>query len=76
MGSKPNGGWSGADASALVPAHYGMKINPLKVCSGGKCSTIFAGGKGENAYVGGMEAVDGVGLNLSPGSVRLEVTIG
>lgn len=76
MCSKPNGGWSGADASALVPAAYNMNINPLKVCDRGICSTINQGGSGTNAYTPGTDGVDGLGLNLSPGKVRLAVTVG
>lgn len=76
MGSKPNGGWSGADASCLVPADYGMNINPLKVCDRGICSTIYQGGSGENAYTPGTHNIDGLGLNLTPGKVRLQVTVG
>ncbi|CAM1506044.1 Fc.00g056850.m01.CDS01 [Cosmosporella sp. VM-42] len=76
MGSKPNGGWSGADASALVPAAYGMNINPLQVCDRGICSTINQGGSGTNAYTPGTDGVDGLGLNLTPGQVRLAVTVG
>ena len=76
MGSKPNKGWSGADASALVPAAYKMKVTPLKVCDRGICSEIYSNGKGKNAYTAGMEGVDGVGLNLTPGKVRLAVTVG
>lgn len=78
MGSKPNKGWSGADASALVPQAYGMKSTKLRVCGGPNnvCSEIFSDGKGKNAYVKGMEAVDGVGLNIPPGNVRLAVTVG
>lgn len=76
FGSYPNSGWSGADASALVPAAYNMNINPLNVCDRGICSTIYQDGSGSNAYIPGTDGVDGLGLNLSPGKVRLVVTVG
>lgn len=76
MANSSNGGWSGADASCLVAAKNGLSIPALKVCGAGTCSTIFEGGEGENAYLKDMEALDGVGLNLPAGEVRLTVTVG
>lgn len=73
--NESNDGWSGADASCLVAAAAGLDIPGLQVCGSGTCSTIYAGGKGDNAYTGGMEAEDGVGLNLSPGNTRLTVKV-
>lgn len=80
MANDSNGGWSGADASCLVASSAGLNIPGLRVCSAangsGTCSTINPGGTGDNAYLGGMEAEDGVGLNLPAGKVRLYTTIG
>ncbi|KAH6985318.1 hypothetical protein EDB80DRAFT_591132 [Ilyonectria destructans] len=76
FGNESNDNWSGADASCLVAAANGLETPALKVCGSGICSTINADGTGENAYVKGMEAEDGVGLNLPPGKVRLAVTVG
>lgn len=78
MGSKPNHGCSGADASCLVSASNGLEIPGLRVCSepNGVCSTIHAGGTGENAYLQGMEFQDGIGINLSAREVRLTATFG
>lgn len=73
--SAVNNGWSGADASCLVAASAGMPIQGMQVCGHDTCSTINPGGTGTNAYLGGMEAEDGVGLNIPPGPVRLEVTL-
>ncbi|KAK0385697.1 hypothetical protein NLU13_6874 [Sarocladium strictum] len=70
-----NKGWSGADASCLVAAAEKMNIQGMNVCGHGTCSTINPGGTGTNAYLGGMEAEDGVGLNIPPGPVRLSVTL-
>lgn len=75
MANESNGGWSGADASCLVSAALGLNIPPMKVCGHGTCSTINQGGSGENAYLGGMEALDGIGLNLPAGKVSLTVTV-
>ncbi|KAK0630275.1 hypothetical protein B0T17DRAFT_615956 [Bombardia bombarda] len=78
FGNTSNGGWSGADCSSLVAQHYDMDVPGCKVCNGATsyCSTIKAGGIGDNAYTKGMEAEDGVGLNLAAGNVRLTVTVG
>ncbi|RGP80188.1 allergen asp f 4 [Fusarium longipes] len=75
FGSERNGGWSGADASCLVSAKEKLNIPGLRVCGHGTCSTIYPGGTGENAYLGGMEAEDGIGLNLNQKQVRLTVDI-
>jgi hypothetical protein len=71
-----NNHWSGADASCLVSVAAGMDIPGMEVCGHDTCSTINPGGTGTNAYLGGMEAEDGVGLNIGPGKVRLAVTVG
>lgn len=76
FGNESNKGWSGADASCLVSAAYKLDIPGLQVCGHGTCSTINPGGTGDNAYLGGMEALDGIGLNLPPGEARLEVKVG
>jgi hypothetical protein len=76
FGNESNDGWSGADASCLVAAALGLDIPGLQICGHDTCSTIYPGGDGENAFLGGMEALDGLGLNIAPGKVRLEVTYG
>ncbi|KAM5354212.1 hypothetical protein ACJ41O_000862 [Fusarium nematophilum] len=75
FGNESNDNWSGADASCLVSAAEGLDIPGLKVCGHGTCSTIYPGGTGENAYLGGMEDLDGIGLNLPAGKARLTVTV-
>lgn len=75
FGSERNGGWSGADASCLVSAKENLDIPGLRVCGHNTCSTINPGGTGENAYLGGMEAEDGIGLNINDKKVRLTVDI-
>lgn len=76
FGNESNDYWSGADASCLVSAAHGLDIPGLNVCGHGNCSTIYPGGTGKNAFLGGMEALDGLGLNLPAGEARLEVTVG
>ncbi|KAL6860645.1 hypothetical protein ACO1O0_004673 [Amphichorda felina] len=76
FGNESNDGWSGADASCLVSAAEGLDIPGLNLCGHGTCSTIYPGGKGKNAFLAGMEALDGLGLNIPAGKARLEVTVG
>ncbi|KAG6317328.1 hypothetical protein E4U44_008710 [Claviceps purpurea] len=73
-----NGGYSGADISSLVAASAGLPIQAMKVCAAGNqpCSVINNGGSGTNAYVAGTNDLDGVGLNMNPGPVHFEVTVG
>ena len=71
-----NNGWSGADCSSLVAQAAGMTVPGCQVCHDDTCSTIRPGGHADNAYVKGMEAADGVGLNLPSGKVQLQVKVG
>lgn len=75
--NESNGGWSGADASALVSAREGQPIQALKVCDedNKQCSIINADGSGTNAYLKGMEDVDGTGLQFTPGKAHLVCTV-
>jgi len=76
FGNASNNGWSGADCSSLVAQADGKSVPGCRVCGHGTCSTIWPGGKGENAYTIGMEALDGIGLNLPAGKVWLDVEVG
>jgi hypothetical protein len=76
FGNPSNGGWSGADCSSLVASSAGMPVPGCQVCCGGVCSTINPGGSGTNAFLAGMEAVDGLGCNLPPGSQHLQANVG
>ncbi|KAG6004274.1 hypothetical protein E4U21_001286 [Claviceps maximensis] len=72
-----NQNWSGADVSCLVAAAGGLPIQAMTVCSKPDyCSIVNSGGSGTNAYLAGMEQADGIGLNLAPGPVHLDVTVG
>ncbi|KAG6038803.1 hypothetical protein E4U41_003638 [Claviceps citrina] len=77
--NQSNGGYSGADISSLVAADNSLPIQAMKVCAKGSsqpCSVINDGGSGTNAYVGGTHDLDGVGLNISPGPIHFDVTVG
>lgn len=76
--NESNGGYSGADISCLVAADSNLPIQAMTVCADGAptCSVIHNGGSGTNAYVAKTHALDGVGLNLTPGPVNLKVTVG
>jgi len=76
MANERNGGWSGGDASCLTSSRAGLDIPGMNMCGHGTCSTIYPGGTGKNAFLKGMEAEDGWGLNLPPGEVRIEVEVG
>ncbi len=71
-----NNGWSGADCSALVAQAFDMDVPGCRMSYGGIDSTILAGGIGTNAYTKGMEALDGIGLNIKPGKTVIEVKVG
>ncbi|GAB1310648.1 Allergen Asp f 4 [Madurella fahalii] len=71
-----NGGWSGADCSSLVAQAYNMDVPGCSMSEGGIDSIIRPGGIGENAYTKGMEALDGIGLNIVPGKTVIEVKVG
>ncbi|OJD18564.1 hypothetical protein AJ78_01405 [Emergomyces pasteurianus Ep9510] len=76
FGSAPNGGWSGFDVSAIQAEMSNMEVQGMKICQvGGVCSTIRPGGKVDNAYGAKDRDIGGIGGNLPPGAVRLEVTI-
>ncbi|KAL2124951.1 hypothetical protein VTJ04DRAFT_1316 [Mycothermus thermophilus] len=71
-----NNGWSGADCSALVAMHYDMDVPGCRMSEGGVDSTIWPGGRADNAYIRGMEAEDGIGLNIAPGKTTIKVYVG
>jgi len=71
-----NNDWSGADCSALVAQAAGLSVPGCQVCSGSTCSSILPGGQATNAYVKGMEAVDGTGINQPPGAFTLAIKVG
>lgn len=76
FGDAQNKGWSGADCSALVAQAYGLPVPGCKMSHGGIDSTILPGGQATNAYIKGMEKADGIGLNIYPGNVVIDVKVG
>ncbi len=77
-GNTSNNNWSGADCSSLVAQAAGLSVPGCQVCvaGGSTCSSILPGGQATNAYVKGMEAVDGTGINQPPGAFALNVKVG
>lgn len=74
-----NSGWSGADCSSLVSASAGLSIPGCQVCDASdssSCSTIYEGGQGVNAFVAGTANDDGLGINKTPGPLKLDVKVG
>lgn len=73
FGSKLNPGFSGADASSLVPEENGNPIqgltitteNPVYVSGKEKKSIIYPNGDGCNAFPWGTKADDGWGFNIA-----------
>ena len=79
LDSTVNNHWSGGDISALIPQAANMPVQGMSVCTedGSQCSSLGPNASNTKlAYVKGMEAADGVGLNLPPGKVRLNVIAG
>ncbi|KAL2255932.1 hypothetical protein VTK26DRAFT_2470 [Humicola hyalothermophila] len=76
FGNTSNNGWSGADCSSLVAQAYDMDVPGCRMSEGGVDSTILPGGHGTNAYTKGMEALDGIGLNIPPGDTTITVYVG
>jgi hypothetical protein len=73
-----NEGWSGADASCILSAKFNMFIPGMKICSEtseSPCSIIYPGGTGDNAFLGGDEYKDGLGINQTPGPWTFEISI-
>lgn len=79
FGSRINPGWSGFDVSAIAAQSAGLEVQGMKICDAltETCSTITPNGTSvSNAYTLVTKAVGGIGGNLAPGPVRLNVTLG
>lgn len=79
FGSRINSGNSGFDVSAIVAQNAGLSVQGMKICDvlTQTCSSVTANAAAVNkAYT--RENIDkgGVGGNLAPGPVRLNVTLG
>lgn len=78
--STKNSGWSGADASALVPLTYSLDVTGLKVCLKGDdsaCSIIGSGNSGSSNSYDSLDTVsaDGIGYNLNTDTVHFAITV-
>jgi hypothetical protein len=79
FGSHINSGNSGFDVSAIVAQNAGLGVQGMKICDvlTLACSSITAGAASiNNAYTRENFDKGGVGGNLAPGPVRLNVTLG
>ncbi|KAL2753554.1 hypothetical protein ACRALDRAFT_1065197 [Sodiomyces alcalophilus JCM 7366] len=75
-GSTPNGGNSGADVSVLVAGAMGLPYYGMSIAANGKvCSWVKSDGSNEDAYMPGMEDLDGIGCKGYHEAV-LEVLLG
>jgi hypothetical protein len=77
-GNAENEKWSGADASCILAAAFNMVIPGMKICSAtseSPCSIIYPGGTGENAFLGGDELKDGLGINQVAGPWTFEISV-
>jgi hypothetical protein len=78
FGSSINSGWSGFDVSAIATQNAGLSVQGMKICDvlTAICSYITKDAADvHNAYIRALAGVGGIGGNLSPGPVRLAVTI-
>ncbi|ROT40415.1 hypothetical protein SODALDRAFT_338219 [Sodiomyces alkalinus F11] len=75
-GSEPNGGNSGADVSVLVAGAMDMPYYGMSIAANGKvCSWVKSDGSNEDAYMPGMEDLDGIGCK-GYYEAELEVLLG
>ncbi|KAL3473820.1 hypothetical protein BJX99DRAFT_232711 [Aspergillus californicus] len=79
FGSSTNSNWSGFDVSAIQAQNADLTVQGMKICSvygSTTCSSLTAGAATvDEAYTSDKAAEGGIGGNLSPGAVRLAVTI-
>ncbi|KAJ5117443.1 hypothetical protein N7448_011075 [Penicillium atrosanguineum] len=79
FGSSINMGWSGFDVSAIMVQKAGLEIQSMKICDvlSQICSYITPkASMVSNAYTEVEADIGGIGGNISPGPVRLSVTLG
>ncbi|KAL2820145.1 hypothetical protein BDW59DRAFT_150973 [Aspergillus cavernicola] len=79
FGSTVNSAWSGFDVSAIQAQNADLTVQGMKICSAhgsSTCSSLTSGAEiVAEAYTSDKASVGGIGGNLSPGPVRLAVTI-
>ncbi|KAJ5267313.1 hypothetical protein N7478_010121 [Penicillium angulare] len=78
FGSRINLGWSGFDVSAIAAQSAQLDVQGMKICDAvtGVCSSVSkSAARIENAYTFATRYENGIGGNLAPGPVRLQVWI-
>ncbi|KAJ5778334.1 Allergen [Penicillium odoratum] len=78
FGSFVNDGWSGFDVSAIQAQNAGLEIQGMQICDvlTHICSAITRDASHvRNAYTRDVAHVGGIGGNLAPGPVRLQVAL-
>ncbi|KAJ5654795.1 Allergen [Penicillium lividum] len=78
FGSSVNDGWSGFDVSAIQAQNAGLTIQGMQICDVLTyiCSAITRDASDvHNAYTREVADIGGIGGNLAPGPVRLEVAL-
>lgn len=79
FGSVINTEWSGFDVSAIVAQNAGLDVQGMRICDelAQTCSSITANAAAiNNAYTRENFDQGGIGGNIAPGPVRLNVTLG
>lgn len=78
FGSGINSGWSAYDVSAIRAQLNNSPVRGMKICdlfSDAPCSSVTNAGAFDNSYSASLLKVNGIGGNLSPNPVRLEVQL-
>ncbi|KAJ5533367.1 Allergen [Penicillium frequentans] len=78
FGSSVNHGWSGFDVSAIQAQNAGLEVQGMQICDvlTHICSAITRDASHvQNAYTWDLADVRGIGGNLAPGPVRLQVAL-
>ncbi|KAJ5982648.1 Allergen [Penicillium sp. IBT 35674x] len=78
FGSSVNHGWSGFDVSAIQAQNAGLEIRGMQICDvlTHICSAITRDASHvQNAYTWDLADVRGIGGNLAPGPVRLQIAL-
>ncbi|KAL1966594.1 hypothetical protein VTN77DRAFT_4005 [Rasamsonia byssochlamydoides] len=77
FGSSVNGGWSGFDVSAIQAQAAGLAVQGMKICeatTGSTCSAVANELEQViNAYTQELANIGGIGGNIPPGPVTLNV---
>jgi hypothetical protein len=78
FGDCSNGNWSGFDVSVITAQNAGLPVQGMKACQKGTstCSTVTEGASQvTNAYTKNQTDIGGIGGNIAPGPLFIEVTL-